>query len=131
MGNEDEFLSSCKNERAVILRSMARLSGAPANERMAAAIESTRTAAAVRSGAERAEPLALLALLDADAGMRSRAGEFTQLALNTPGLAEADNAARAANLLLRSDVAMAMSLHRDGLFHEAEAVLQRLARFLL
>lgn len=106
-------------------------SRARAGERITAAIESTRAAAISRSGPERADSLALLALLHADAGMRTRAGEFTQLALSTTGLGEAENAALAANLLLRADIAMAAALHREGLFHEAEAVLQRLARFLL
>ena len=118
-------------ERAARLRSMARLSGLPLHERLVAAVESTKAAAVSRSGAERAESLALLALLHADAGMRTRTGEFTQLALSTTRLSETESAARAADLLLRADLAMATALHREGLLYEAEAVLQRLAKFLL
>ncbi|WP_395685921.1 hypothetical protein [Caenimonas koreensis] len=117
-------------DRAGLLRNVARLSGAAMHDKMAAAIESVKTAGVAASGFERMRTLTLLALLHADAGMRARAGEFTQLALATPRLSEVETTELTADVLLRGDMATARALHRDGLYVEAEALLQRLGSFL-
>ena len=78
----------------------------------------------------RAQALAQLALLNADAGLRAKAGELSQLAQSTTGLAPADAAALQADLTARSDLASARVLHGVGLYAESEAILQRVAGFL-
>jgi hypothetical protein len=118
-------------ERAGLLRAMVVLSGGMTEGPMAAAIEAVKTAAMAKSGFERARSLTLLALLYADAGMRARAGEYTQLALSTPNLSAVEAVEMHADLLLRGDMVTAKSLHNAGLYADAEATLQRLGKLLL
>ncbi|TWO66955.1 hypothetical protein FN976_25815 [Caenimonas sedimenti] len=118
-------------ERAALLRAMAALAGGTADGAMATAIESVKTAALPKNGYERARAMTMLALLHADAGMRARAGEYTQLALSTPQLDAAEAMELHADLLLRGDMVTAKSLHGAGLYADAEAMLRRLGELLL
>lgn len=118
-------------ERASLLRSVAALSGAAMDARLSAAVDEARAAALARPGDERARALTGLALLYADAGLRGRAGEMTQLSLDTPGLTAAQASELHAELLLRGDLATARALHGLGLYAESEAVLRRLGALLL
>lgn len=118
-------------DRATLLRSLAHLGGGATDERMAAAIEQVKAAAQAAAPAERAVALMHLALLHAEAGLRGRAGEYTQLALATPGLGKAEAGDLHAELLLRGDLATAQSLHQVGLYAEAESALRRLGALVL
>jgi hypothetical protein len=118
-------------ERAALLRQMGSLSGGAPEGAMAAAIEQVKLAAAARNGYERARAMTWLALLHADSGMRARAGEYTQLALSTPQLAEAEASELHADLLLRGDMVTARSLHGAGMYADSEAMLRRLGELLL
>ena len=118
-------------ERAVQLRSIARLSDSAASERMQAALQATETEAAGKAGLERAQALATLALVHADAGLRSRLTELSRQAQATAGLSAADNVALNTELIFRSDLASARLLHSIGLYAEAETILQRLGGYLV
>lgn len=117
-------------ERAALLRSMAALSIGAANDKLQAAVAAVQAQAMSRPPLERAQALAQLALLNADAGLRAKAGELSQLAQSTTGLAPADAAVLQADLTARSDLASARVLHGVGLYAESEAILQRVAGFL-
>lgn len=117
-------------ERALLLRAMAHLSLAAAHDKLQAAQTALQTQAMARPPLERAQALAQLALLNADAGLRGKSGELSQLALSTPGLSPADAQAIQTDLTARSDLASAKVLHGVGLYAESESILQRLAGFL-
>ncbi len=118
-------------ERAAQLRAVARLSGAGASPRMQAALAATQAQAAGKSGVERAQALVALAVLNAEAGLRAKAAELTQLAKATTGLSAVDIAAVNADLAVRTDMADARVLHAVGMYAETEAALQRVASTLL
>lgn len=118
-------------DRAALLRALAHLGGGATDERMATAVEQVKAAAQTAAPAERAVALMHLALLHAEAGLRGRAGEYTQLALATPGLAKTEAGDLHAELLLRGDLATAQSLHQIGLYAEAESALRRLGGLVL
>lgn len=118
-------------DRAAWLRALAQLGSGASDERMAAAVEQVKAAAQTAAPAERAVALMHLALLHAEAGLRGRAGEYTQLALATPGLSKAEAGDLHAELLLRGDLATAQSLHQIGLYAEAESALRRLGGLVL
>lgn len=117
-------------DRAALLRAMANLSVAAANDKLQAAQTTLQSQAMARPPLERAQALAQLALLNADAGLRGKSGELRQLALATPGLSPADVQTIQTDLTARSDLASAKVLHGVGLYAESESILQRLAGFL-
>ncbi len=118
-------------DRAALLRAIAWLAGAALNDKLTAAVDQTRAAALAKGGAERARALTSLALLYAEAGLRARAGELTQQALDTPDLTAAESAELHGELLLRGDLVTARALHAQAMYAEAEAVLRRLGQLLL
>jgi hypothetical protein len=117
-------------DRAVQLRTIARLSDSAASERMQAVLRTTETEAASKAGLERAQALSTLALAHADAGLRSKLNELTRQAQATSGLSAADTVAVTTELIFRSDMATARLLHSIGLYAEAETILQRLGGYL-
>jgi hypothetical protein len=118
-------------ERAAQLRVIAQLSEAAAGERMQAILAALQSQATAKGGMERAQTLASLSLLHAEAGMRGKAAELGDLARSTAGLGGADAVTVNTDLIVRSELAAARLLHAVGLYAESEAVLQRVGGYLL
>ncbi|MBI2772264.1 MAG: hypothetical protein HYX47_21775 [Burkholderiales bacterium] len=118
-------------ERAALLRAVGQLSGGAATEKMQAAATELGAQLASKTGTEKARGLAQLSLLYADAGLRGKSSEFSKMAQSSSGLSPADSASVNADLIVRSDLASARNLQSVGLYAECEAVLQRLAGYLL
>jgi hypothetical protein len=117
--------------RAVLLQQVARLADPSAAERIDAAANALQAAATARTGVERARVLGELAVLQAEAGMRRKAGELAAAAVATPGLPPADAVLLHTHLIVHRDLAAARLLQQAGQYGEAEAVLRRLGDYLL
>lgn len=118
-------------ERAVWLRSVARLSDNAADEQLQAIATSLQTQLEGKSGAEKARALTQLALLYAAGGLPSKADQSRRLAQSTAALSPADSVAINTDLIVRSDLAMAKLLQGLGRYAEAESLLQRVGGYLL
>jgi hypothetical protein len=118
-------------ERAALLRTMAQLSGAITHERMAASIAALQAQSGQKSGMARAQTLAQLALMHADAGLRVKAAELAAAARSTPGLSPAETTVLNADLIVRTEMAAAKVLHGVGMYAESEAVLRKVGGYLL
>jgi hypothetical protein len=118
-------------EQAIWLRSIAQLSGAPDHEKIQAAITALQAQAAGKSGMDKAQTLATLALLYADAGSRGKVSHFIQLAQSTTGLSAADTITINSDLLVRGDLSLAKALHGFGMYPDTEVLLQRVGGYLL
>ena len=118
-------------EQATWLRSIAQLSGVPDHEKIQAAITALQAQAAGKSGMEKAQTMATLALLYADAGSRGKVSQFIQLAQSTSGLSAADTVSINSDLLVRGDLSLAKALHGFGMYPDTEVLLQRVGGYLL
>lgn len=117
-------------ERALWLRSVARLSDASLQEPFEAVANSLQAQLNAKSGIEKARGLTELSLLYATAGLPGRSAQLRDLAQATVGLSATDSLAINTGLLVRNDMAMAKVLHGLGRYADAEAVLQRVAGYL-
>lgn len=118
-------------EQATWLRSIAQLSGVPEHEKIQAAITALQAQAAGKSGMEKAQTMATLMLLYADAGSRGKVSQFIQLAQSTSGLSAADTVSINSDLLVRGDLSLAKALHGFGMYPDTEVLLQRVGGYLL
>lgn len=117
-------------ERAVWLRSIARLSDAGTNEQFEAAANSLQDQLNARPGMEKAQGLTELSLLYTEAGLPGKSAKLRRQAQETSGLNASDSAAVNTDLIVRGDIATAKMLHGQGRYAEAEVVLQRLGGYL-
>ena len=118
-------------EQAAWLRSISQLSGVPDHEKIQAAITALQAQAASKSGMDKAQTLATLALLYADAGSRGKVSQFIQLAQSTSGLNAADTITINSELLVLGDLSLAKALHGFGMYPDTEVLLQRVGGYLL
>ena len=118
-------------EQAIWLRNIAQLSGSPDHDKIQAAITALQAQAAGKSGMDKAQTLATLALLYADAGSRGKVSQFIQLAQSTSGLSAADTIAINSDLLVLGDLSLAKALHGFGMYPDTEVLLQRVGGYLL
>lgn len=118
-------------ERAALLRDMARLAMAAAHDKLQAAAAQTQAQAMGKKGMERGRALVQLSLLNAEAGLRAKAGELADAARASQGLTREEGVLLGTDLIVRSDLASARVLHSVGLYAESETVLQRLGSYLL
>ena len=118
-------------EQAAWLRSISELAGAADNDRMQAAVTALQAQAAGKSGMEKAQTMANLALLYADAGSRAKASQFSQMAQASTGLNPAETVAINSDLIVRGDMAVAKALHGFGMYPDSEVLVQRVGGYLL
>jgi hypothetical protein len=118
-------------DQATWLRNIAQLSGVPDHEKIQAAITTLQAQAAGKSGMDKAQTLATLALLYADAGSRSKVSQFIQLTQSTSGLSAADTVSINSDLLVLGDLSLAKALHGFGMYPDTEVLLQRVGGYLL
>ena len=118
-------------EQAIWLRNIAQLSGSPDHDKIQAAITALQAQAAGKSGMDKAQTLATLALLYADAGSRGKVSQFIQLAQSTSGLSAADTITINSDLLVLGDLSLAKALHGFGMYPDTEVLLQRVGGYLL
>lgn len=118
-------------ERAAWLRAIAHLSGAAADEKVQASVSALQEQLKNKAGLEKAQAFTQLSLLHAEAGLRSKASELAQSAQSTFGLSPGDAVTVNAELLVRGDLLTAKVLHGVGLYAESEAILRKLAGYLL
>jgi hypothetical protein len=116
--------------RATLLRAVVQLSQTAA----LAPVQSTSQALAAQllnqPGPNKALALAQLALMYAEQDQAERANEYSRQAQATNGLTPAQAAVLASEFQLRSQLAAAARLHRQGRFAECEALQQKLAALL-
>jgi hypothetical protein len=117
-------------ERAVWLRSIARLSEAGTQEQFDAATAALQTQLGSKSGMEKAQALTELSLLYTAAGLPAKSSQYRTLAQSTAGLSAAETTAINTDLVVRGDMAMAKMLHGLGRYAESEALLQRVGGYL-
>ena len=118
-------------EQAIWLRNIAQLSGSPDHDKIQAAITALQAQAAGKSGMDKAQTLATLALLYADAGSRGKVSQFIQLAQSTSGLSAADTITINSDLLVLGDLSLAKALHGFGMYPDTEVLLRRVGGYLL
>lgn len=118
-------------EQAAWLRRIARLAGAADNEKLQAAVNNLQTQAAGKTGIEKAQTMANLALLFADAGSRGKASQFSQLAQSATGLSPAETVSVNSDIIVRGDLAVAKALHGFGMYPDSEVLIQRVGGYLL
>lgn len=118
-------------ERASWLRAIGHLSGAAADEKVQASVGALQEQLKGKSGLEKAQAFTQLSLLHSEAGLRAKAAELAQSAQSTLGLSPADAVTVNAELMVRGDLAAAKVLHGVGLYAESEALLRKLAGYLL
>ena len=116
--------------RAVLLRDIAKLSGAAALEPVQLAIRSLVAQLGSQSGVEKVKALILLALIQADAGLNARAEEYRRAALETGGVSPVDWAVIQSELMFRTNMLVASRMHSQGRYAESELVWQGLATYL-
>ena len=125
-GGGDASLSA----RAALLRSVAYLSGAAALEPVQAAVNAILVPLESQSGMAKAQALTQLALLQADAGLRAKADQYSRMARDTPGVSASEAVTVNADLMVRGALATARLLHGQGRYAESEVLLKGLADYL-
>ena len=116
--------------RAVLLRAIAKLSGAAALEPVQLAVRSLVAQLGSQSGVDKGKALTQLALLQADAGLNARAEEYRRVAVETGGVSPAELAVIQSELMFRTNLAVASLMHSQGRYAESELVWQGLATYL-
>ena len=116
--------------RAVLLRAIAKLSGAAALEPVQLAVRSLVAQLGLQSGVDKVKALTQLALLQADAGLNARAEEYRRVAVETGGVSPPELAVIQSELMFRTNLAVASLMHSQGRYAESELVWQGLATYL-
>lgn len=117
--------------RAEGLRRLIQRTGVHEHPKLRNAARQLASAVEPLRGAEKAEPLAKLALIEADAGRSSEFDALSTRAEITPGLTPRHASTLYAELLVGSELALARSHHRSGAYGASEASLRKLAAYLL
>ncbi len=117
-------------ERAMWLRSIAQLSDGSTQEQFEAVASALQNQLNAKSGIEKARGLTELSLLYTAAGLPGKSAQLRALAQTTTGLSAAEALAISTDLKVRSDIAMAKSLHGLGRYADAEVVLRRVGGYL-
>ena len=118
-------------ERAAWLRAIGHLSGAAADEKVQASVSTLLDQLKSKAGLEKAQAFTQLSLMHSEAGLRSKASELAQSAQSTLGLSPGDSVTVNTELLVRGELSTAKVLHGVGLYAESEAILRKLAGYLL
>lgn len=117
-------------DRAELLRSIAKLSGAATLEPVQVAVRSLVAQSRSQPGVEEARALTLLTLLQVDAGLSSRAEQYSRMVREAGGATPMELAAIRFELMVRTNMAMAGVLHSQGRYAESELIWQGLATHL-
>jgi len=116
--------------RAVLLRAIAKLSGAAALEPVQLAVRSLVVQLGSQSGVDKVKALTQLALLQADAGLNAKAEEYRRVTLETGGVSPLELTVFQSELMFRTNLAVASLMHSQGRYAESELVWQGLATYL-
>jgi hypothetical protein len=117
-------------EQAALLRAVAQLAGGMALPPVQSAATALRSHIDAKPGLNTEQAYVQLSLAYAESGLRSKADEYSRLAQTRKGLTPMESSILVSELIVRSDLAAAQSLHNAGQYQEAEAVLQRVRGYL-
>jgi hypothetical protein len=118
-------------DQAQWLRTLARESHTASHGLVQAAVATLRPRLESARPVDRAQGLAALSLLHADAGLKAKADPYRVLARETKGLTPVESAEMNARLIVEEAFAEARLLQQAGAYAEAEAVIQRIGNYLL
>jgi hypothetical protein len=116
--------------QAASLRALAQLARIANQTQVQAALAALSNQLVPASGPDKAQALSQLALLQADAGAQAPSERLSQLAESATGVTPAEMMAIKADLVVRTDLALARSLHHAGAYAQAEVLLLRVGDFL-
>lgn len=117
--------------RAGLLRLLATAPDTFRNAQFQAAIDRLATMAESKLGPAKAQALTTVALLHADVGAQDRFVAYRQRAQETQGLTGPESAMVNADLIVSGEIATARQLHGARAYAEAEALIRKVAGYLL
>ncbi len=117
--------------RAATLRSVARLSNGIGSDKISAAAERLASAAEQRPQTEKAEALAQVALLHADAGRSDQFAQAAKRATTVAGLTPVESGAISSQVMVGGELAAARVHFRAQSLHELDERLKKVAVLLL